>query len=138
MVTQGKELQQFKEEAVRKLLAEKRRFQDQVDRNNGKRTEEPINAMIGSNHIADVCLCDLTDTDISQHQTQKLQKCIHRINASIRKINQGNYGVCDECEGLISINRLRALPFASLCIVCQTEKEEKKKHKKNNDHRCYF
>jgi DnaK suppressor protein len=39
------------------------------------------------------------------------------------KIKNGTYGVCDECEGEIEINRLKARPVATQCIACKESEE---------------
>jgi histone H1/5 len=46
------------------------------------------------------------------------------INDALRRIDEGIYGVCEECSCLIEKKRLEALPFASLCIACKSESEK--------------
>ena len=41
------------------------------------------------------------------------------IDAALRKIRQGSYGRCPRCGDALSVERLRALPMASLCGRCQ-------------------
>ena len=41
------------------------------------------------------------------------------VNASLRRIRDGGFGTCIECEGAISPKRLVALPWAPRCIQCQ-------------------
>jgi DnaK suppressor protein len=45
------------------------------------------------------------------------------VNEALRKMIEGGYGVCGGCGSRIPEARLRALPFAKLCIKCQVEKE---------------
>jgi DnaK suppressor protein len=49
-----------------------------------------------------------------------------KIEHALRKIDEGNYGICEECEDQISLKRLEARPEAQLCIQCKEaqEKEE--------------
>lgn len=49
-----------------------------------------------------------------------------KIDLALRKIDQGTYGVCEECEETISLKRLQARPETPLCIQCKEaqEKEE--------------
>lgn len=51
---------------------------------------------------------------------------IEKIDVALRKIEEGSYGMCEECEEEISLKRLRARPEAPLCIQCKEaqEKEE--------------
>lgn len=39
--------------------------------------------------------------------------------AALRRIQEGSYGICLDCEAPISPVRLAALPSAALCIRCQ-------------------
>jgi DnaK suppressor protein len=45
------------------------------------------------------------------------------LNA-LRKIDDGSYGICEECEEKIPIKRLKAIPDARYCIDCQVEMEK--------------
>ncbi|HEY8376556.1 MAG TPA: TraR/DksA C4-type zinc finger protein [Nannocystis sp.] len=49
-----------------------------------------------------------------------------KIEHALRKIDLGTYGVCEECEEMISLKRLQARPETPLCISCKEaqEKEE--------------
>lgn len=48
---------------------------------------------------------------------------LDQIDYALGRIVNGSYGVCEECEKPINPERLRALPFASLCIVCKRAQE---------------
>jgi RNA polymerase-binding protein DksA len=48
------------------------------------------------------------------------------IIRALQKIDEGNYGICEECEEEISIKRLRVIPDATYCLSCQTHLEEEK------------
>jgi DnaK suppressor protein len=41
------------------------------------------------------------------------------VEAALRRIDAGTFGVCAGCEEDISPKRLAAVPWASLCIGCQ-------------------
>jgi DnaK suppressor protein len=49
-----------------------------------------------------------------------------KIERALQKIDEGTYGLCEECEEPISLKRLQARPEAQLCIQCKEaqEKEE--------------
>lgn len=49
-----------------------------------------------------------------------------KIELALKKIDDGSYGVCEECEEMIALKRLQARPEAPLCISCKEaqEKEE--------------
>ena len=40
------------------------------------------------------------------------------VEEAIEKIDRGQYGICLECEELISEERLTVVPFASYCVDC--------------------
>lgn len=46
------------------------------------------------------------------------------INLALESIQNGTYGICVDCEKVISEGRLRAKPFARLCIDCKTLREK--------------
>ena len=43
---------------------------------------------------------------------------LHRIDAALRRIEDGEYGYCSECGEEIAEKRLAVDPMASLCIAC--------------------
>ena len=49
------------------------------------------------------------------------KKLLMEVEDAIRRIQQGTYGVCMECEEPISTKRLDALPWAKYCVKCQEE-----------------
>ncbi len=58
-------------------------------------------------------------------QADKQNQRIHGIDEALRAIDRGTYGVCQVCGGLISKERLQALPFAIRCITCKQDYEKK-------------
>ena len=40
------------------------------------------------------------------------------VEEAIEKLDEGQYGICLECEELISEERLTVIPFASYCVDC--------------------
>lgn len=61
---------------------------------------------------------------------------LKKIDNALFKIKNGTFGICEECDGEIEMNRLRARPVATECIACKEESEreesqllyEKKSH----------
>ncbi len=45
------------------------------------------------------------------------------IEAALRKIEKGDFGVCESCRNAISVPRLKAMPWARYCITCQARAE---------------
>jgi DnaK suppressor protein len=48
-------------------------------------------------------------------------KLLREVEEALRRIEQGTYGVCHECEEPISSKRLDAVPWAKYCVKCQEE-----------------
>ena len=45
---------------------------------------------------------------------------VEDIDRAIAKIHDGTYGVCEQCYSNIPKERLRALPYAALCVQCKS------------------
>jgi RNA polymerase-binding transcription factor DksA len=56
------------------------------------------------------------------------QGVVIKINEALDAIAKGMYGVCDNCNELITKARLAVLPFARTCIKCQAELEQADRH----------
>jgi DnaK suppressor protein len=44
---------------------------------------------------------------------------LRQVQDALRRLDQGTYGVCYECEEAISPKRLDAVPWAKFCVTCQ-------------------
>lgn len=40
------------------------------------------------------------------------------VNRALERIESGTYNLCSQCDGEISEQRLRAVPYTNLCIAC--------------------
>lgn len=47
-----------------------------------------------------------------------------KIEEALRRLDDGSYGVCEECEEPIGLKRIKAMPFTRLCLKCQEEEEQ--------------
>jgi DnaK suppressor protein len=45
---------------------------------------------------------------------------VEEIDRALHKIDIGTYGVCERCENPIPRARLKALPYAALCVACKS------------------
>ncbi|MCB1676579.1 MAG: RNA polymerase-binding protein DksA [Halioglobus sp.] len=55
------------------------------------------------------------------------RKLIKKIDLTVERIEQDDYGFCDACGVEIGIQRLEARPTATLCIDCKTLAEIKER-----------
>jgi DnaK suppressor protein len=77
---------------------------------------------------------DISSIDLLQSIGVKLvdirQEDLIKMDAAERKLNEGTYGICEECGKEISEERLAAMPYAVRCIEC----EERFEHTKVKGH----
>ncbi len=52
-----------------------------------------------------------------------LDRTLRQIDAALARARSGTYGVCATCAGAIPLARLRAVPFATHCVPCQSRTE---------------
>jgi DnaK suppressor protein len=57
------------------------------------------------------------------------RKLIKKIDESLQKIDDGEYGYCEECGIEIGVRRLEARPTATLCIDCKSLDEIREKQR---------
>lgn len=48
---------------------------------------------------------------------------LREIDAALDRIDDGAFGTCDDCGEKIGEARLKALPYATLCVECKAERE---------------
>jgi DnaK suppressor protein len=52
---------------------------------------------------------------------------LKKIDLALAKIENGTFGICEECEEPISVKRLEARPETGLCIRCKEDQERTEK-----------
>ncbi|MEZ0223215.1 MAG: RNA polymerase-binding protein DksA [Alphaproteobacteria bacterium] len=68
-----------------------------------------------------------TDHALELRTRDRERKLISKINAALEKIDEGNYGFCEETGEPISIARLEARPIATLSLEAQERHERKER-----------
>ena len=77
-------------------------------------------------HMADMAT-DNFDREFTLGLASNEQQSLNMIDNALRKIKEGTYGVCEDCDKTIAMKRLTAMPYARLCIKCQEVEERKKR-----------
>jgi DnaK suppressor protein len=71
---------------------------------------------------------DLASSEYQQSMVFKFRDrekfLLAKIEKALEKIEQGSFGVCEQCEEEISIKRLEVRPVTTLCIRCKEEQEK--------------
>ncbi len=57
------------------------------------------------------------------------RKLISKIKEALARLDQGTFGVCEECGEDISNERLKARPVTTLCINCKKNQENEERLK---------
>lgn len=52
------------------------------------------------------------------------RRLIHKIQDAIKRMDDGVYGICEECGEEIGVARLKARPVTTLCVSCKARQEE--------------
>jgi len=75
-------------------------------------------------HMADMAT-DTYDREFSLGLASNERKLLYELDDALKKTEEGSFGICEECKSLIAKNRLKAVPYARLCVKCQEKKEKK-------------
>jgi phage/conjugal plasmid C-4 type zinc finger TraR family protein len=75
------------------------------------------------NHPADMG-SELFDREKDLALVENVNSLLDQVNGALAKIASETYGVCDGCGARIPEARLRALPYATMCVSCQSRYED--------------
>ncbi len=123
MVARGRRMDKTFVEQMRDLLiSQKREILEGL-----ASTNEEFRAIVAEmdpKDVADVASDDIDRKMIEALGTQDIKR-LKAIDAALTRINQGRYGLCMSCGKKIPEERLRAIPYAVLCIDCQKNEERR-------------
>jgi len=71
----------------------------------------------------DWSIVDLAE-DINLMHLSSHRDDLQKLDEAIRKLNEGTYGICEDCGDEISEKRLNILPYAIYCIDCKEKREK--------------
>ena len=109
-------------EGVRRRLVEMQK--DLIRESNAEISQSLIktdkyNGVSDDGDIADVaCRDSMQAAKFARHLTQ-----LRAIEEALLRIDEGTFGICEDCEEKISPGRLKAIPFALRCVECQESRE---------------
>ncbi len=70
-----------------------------------------------------------SDRNFELRMRDRERKLIAKMQEAIKRIDDGEFGICEVCGGPISEKRLMARPVTTLCIDCKTKQEKLEKLK---------
>ena len=85
---------------------------------------------LDSNELPDEM--DLASSEYIQSFTFRLRGreryFLQKIERALKKMEEGEFGICEECEEPIAIKRLEARPETNLCIRCKEDEERRERN----------
>ncbi|MDA8132070.1 MAG: TraR/DksA family transcriptional regulator [Elusimicrobia bacterium] len=63
------------------------------------------------------------DKEILFELSDNERRILRDIDAALRKMEKGTYGLCEHCKKPIQKKRIKALPSARYCMACQSGSE---------------
>ncbi len=95
--------------------------------NNINNTLKDMQELQGSDASDEADHASISSDRLTKHAINKQQaKELKEIEYAKNKIKEGRYGICEMCEEMISIQRLKVKPHARYCIVCREIVEKQK------------
>ena len=68
-----------------------------------------------------------SDRNFTLRIRDRERKLISKIRDALERMDQGTFGICEQCGEDISEKRLKARPVTTLCIKCKKEQENEEK-----------
>jgi len=75
-----------------------------------------------SNHMADSG-SEVFEQEMDVSVAQGLRMAYDDVQRALEKFEDGTYGICESCGGIIEIARLEAIPEARYCLECKSRRE---------------
>jgi len=73
-------------------------------------------------------MAELGSDNFDQELTLSLagseKAALGQIDAALKRIEDGGYGLCEKCGKQIPEPRLQAIPYAALCVRCASKEED--------------
>lgn len=76
-----------------------------------------------SGDAADMAL-GISRDELSFQRIDSISNELNQVEIALERIEDHTYGLCEACGGMIPIARLRFLPYAGKCVICQEAEDE--------------
>jgi len=115
MTHRARDADRAREDRLEQLLGQ----QDAVLRNRKQILRDGLpTAMSGVMDFEELSL-DAEEQGVGFSVLELTSRAVQGIETALRRLEAGGFGRCSDCRCRISGARLRALPFAALCLTCQ-------------------
>ena len=117
----------------RMLLGKRQEIIKEIEESLGQSlTEDQQRRLESARDVGDQALMDLErELGISLMEMRNRRR--QSIDEALMRLHEGTYGMCAECGVEISEKRLQAVPFAKLCVECQSKEELLEKIEREED-----
>jgi DnaK suppressor protein len=129
-----REAREQRQEMLQKmLLAKRQEIIREIEESLGQSlTEDQQRRLESARDVGDQALMDLErELGISLMEMRNRRR--QSIDEALTRLHEGTYGICAECGIEISEKRLQAVPFAKLCVECQSRVELLEKIEREED-----
>lgn len=129
-----REARERRQEALHKMLIGKRQeIIREIEESLGQSlTEDQQRRLESARDVGDQALMDL-ERELGISLMEMRNKRRQSIDEALTRLHEGTYGICAECGVEISEKRLQAVPFAKLCVECQSRAELLEKIEREED-----
>ncbi len=105
------------------LIDRKRRMWNELREELFRKLGKEYNTQFDNPHdIEELALIDLIeDTGLAIADIRRRE--LEQMDEAIKKLDDGTYGVCEVCGEEIDEERLRVLPFTTVCVNCKAKEE---------------
>jgi len=112
-----------REKLHRMLMGKRQELMQEITGNLGASlTEDQRRRLESAMDVGDQSLMDL-DRELGISLMEMRNKRRQLIDEALARLEDSTYGLCDECGVEINEKRLAAVPFAKLCVACQSKQE---------------
>jgi len=99
--------------------------------------EDPRMSTISTMDMGDLSQLDLNE-DIDYALLNMQIERLREVEDALDCLEEGTYGICEDCGASINLERLKVLPFTTYCVQCQEKREQmgqesKLKHMKREE-----
>lgn len=108
-------------EMRKRLETERVQLQSDIDALASENQTQHDDTGIG-NHLADDA-SEVFTRERNLAVSTNAEELLVQVDAALARLDEGTYGICANCGREIPSERLEALPYATLCITCQSEVE---------------
>lgn len=110
----------FIEARKRELLERKAELEKELEISTDQVADNDYDAKfvdLGDKEDENAAEVAMFEKNLSLEKTLELS--MYNVNKALKKIEEGNYGLCEKCNGPINPERLEAFPSATACMSCK-------------------